>query len=94
MSAQHTPGPWIVEHWHRGESQVVALVGQKKSLICAGVLTPDAHLIAGSKDLLAASIDSLNLVNDLIAGIGVSDDRLQIERDRLEAAISKAEGRA
>ena len=96
MSAQHTPGPWEWALYAPGWR----LVGPAPAhtTVRAPVLishaSADGRLIEAAPELLVAAQDSLTLVNDLIAGIGVSDDRLQIERERLEAAIAKVEGRA
>lgn len=49
-----TPGKWAVEKWSAKEGQVVARHMGGRSLICAGVLTADAHLIAAAPNMLAA----------------------------------------
>lgn len=44
-----TPGEWVAEKWSAKESQVVALCGEKRTLICAGVLPADAKVIVQAK---------------------------------------------
>lgn len=59
-----------------------------------GIDCADAHLIAAAPDLLGADDTALALVNDLIAGIGITDDRLREVGGKLAAAIAKAKGGA
>lgn len=48
MIFRGTKGTWIVEPWSAREAQVVAINGEKRTLICAGVMPEDAKIIAAA----------------------------------------------
>jgi len=81
-----TAGRWAVEHWGKGESQIVSLVDGRKSLICAGVLDTDAHLMAASKELYEA-LDELRHVGSNLL------DRKKA-RQKADAALAAARGQS
>jgi hypothetical protein len=101
----HTPGPWEVINERsdvcvRARAQTICLVtGGLDDLFESGlygpVATANAHLIAAAPDLLAALKEALNFIEgdrDFMLGNAYPEDYAM--RERIKAAIAKAEGRA
>jgi hypothetical protein len=106
MTAQYTPGPWIVAADNWG-SPIIGTPGETHPLgflIVEGIYGPphtseaakatagaNARLIAAAPDLLAACRAMLAWSEDIRKYFGV-DDMLGSEHDMARAAIEKAEG--
>lgn len=94
--AEHTPGPWAVEG-----ARVVAfdasmrlLVAQVNVVRTGEERTANAHLIASAPDLLAACREMLSVVDEAYAATGyIKTAETSTQRQRIEAAIARAEGR-
>ena len=91
MTAQHTPGPWLLD-FGREDAAVHAGVTIASISDDAVAWQANAHLIAAAPDLLAALRD-LHACHRAFSGAdnwtALDDDA----RAAAEAAIAKAEGR-
>ena len=100
MTTKHTPGPWrvdglLIKAIDHGRWFGIAKAGGSRLTIDGNIA--NAALIASSPDLLAER-DRLREVNaELVAALKTADIELSmghytIARDRMRAAIAKAEG--
>lgn len=79
----HTPGPWT---YNQGAGTVSAFEGPTRRVICRYVDLANARLIAAAPELYEA----LKFVQEKCQLYGAAD----AARERIEAALKKAEGRA
>jgi hypothetical protein len=97
MSAEHTPGPWVVyDDSNNGKTNriEIAALGKTVARIYHSVPEedlPNARLIAAAPDLLEALQDFLNWSNSVYYGEDTRRE-LVMAKNKARAAIAKATG--
>jgi len=91
---KHTPGPWLHQPVYKAGHLIRNRITAGLREIISDVNDPDdAPIIAAVPDLLDCAYDALFLTNDLMGGVGVTDEQIKNVYEKLISALEKAEGR-